>query len=157
MFRRLRVLPLLLVSLLLPVAAGCKSFKDSLLDDPGSAGNGGGGGAGMDAGPDSGGAGDGGSGDGMVRVDGCVPADESCNGRDDDCDSTIDEGAEVACAEQRVNSVVSCIPTTDGARCVVSKCEDGYWSCDGNPANGCEAFYCDCHDCPDAGGDDAGK
>lgn len=60
---------------------------------------------------------------------------EACNGRDDDCDPSVDEGAASACGTLPNASGSSC---TAGA-CVVT-CDPGYGDCDGNAANGCETF-----------------
>lgn len=90
--------------------------------------------------------------DAPTSGDACVPSEETCNDRDDDCDGTRDDGAEAWCASVYLNSVVEC-----DAVCVPLRCVDGFFSCDGLPQNGCEANYCDCHVCPDdAGADDGG-
>jgi hypothetical protein len=58
---------------------------------------------------------------------------EACNGRDDDCDGTADDGATAFCG-MLPNAMASLC--TAGA-CAVD-CDAGYGDCDGMPENGCE-------------------
>ena len=133
---------------------GCKSLDHSLLDAPDTgiadAGKDGAPADGrvpeVDAGRDAGG-------DGSV----CKKKTEACNGKDDDCDEKIDEGGDQWCADNVIqNATAVCSPMGNTAVCFRLKCFDGFDSCDGDPANGCESPYCDCHVCDDAGMDDAG-
>jgi hypothetical protein len=64
----------------------------------------------------------------------CVPAEEVCNGEDDDCDGEIDE-AEAAEACGFENAMSACV---DG-ECVLVSCRGDYVDCDGDDSNGCEA------------------
>ncbi len=64
-------------------------------------------------------------------------ATELCNGVDDDCDGTTDEGASVACAA--AGSTMECIR---GA-CVVTGCDPLHFDCNGAAGDGCEASLCD--------------
>jgi hypothetical protein len=90
---------------------------------------------------------------------GCTPAPETCNGLDDDCDGVDDDDdpdTQVFCEGVVVNTVVYCGEVSAMWLCVPGpKCYDGFFSCDGEPSNGCEP-YCDCHDCPDSGSEDGG-
>lgn len=68
--------------------------------------------------------------------DACVPAGaEGCNGRDDDCDGSVDEGVctcDPPCA--LANATASCV----GGRCEISACDVGYADCDRMTPTGCE-------------------
>jgi len=77
---------------------------------------------------------------------------EICNGADDDCDGEVDEDTQAYCEELLPNSDAVC--GTIG-RCLNLGCKDGFISCDGDPADGCEPI-CSCRPCDDAGSDDAG-
>ena len=61
---------------------------------------------------------------------------EQCNGMrtDDDCDGAIDESADLACALP--NTIRSCV----AGSCTSIDCTPGYFDCDVNEANGCEAL-----------------
>ena len=62
-----------------------------------------------------------------------VPATETCDGTDNDCDNATDEGgADVSCAA-RANSSATCTMAACRYTCAV-----GYGDCDGNATNGCE-------------------
>ncbi len=84
----------------------------------------------------------------------CEPVlDESCNGRDDDCDGGVDEdfrddagryvarlhcgGCAMPCVEPGPNMVATCLPDGAGVRCEVV-CQDGFVDVDRIQANGCE-------------------
>lgn len=60
---------------------------------------------------------------------------EQCNGMraDDDCDGAIDESADLACALP--NTIRGCV----AGSCASIACTTGYFDCDTNEANGCEA------------------
>ncbi len=72
-------------------------------------------------------------------------AEEICNGADDDCDGTPDEGFDLgsdiencgvcgrACLTARVASAM-CL----SGRCSIAECEEGWINLDGRPENGCE-------------------
>jgi hypothetical protein len=94
-----------------------------------------------------------------ARSDGstCRKDTETCNGKDDDCDDKVDEGGDAWCEENVILHADALCEPMDDLVCFAIGCHDGYWSCDGDPRNGCEADYCDCHVCPDdAGVDDGG-
>ncbi len=125
----------------------------------GAAGGSGGGGAGGAAGGSGGGGtggtdagGDGGRDAGRDSA-ACQAAPETCNGRDDDCDGRVDENGSIWCEENVIRHAPAvCSPSGNMALCFSSgPCEVGYDSCDGDPANGCEAPECDCNPCDDAG------
>ena len=88
----------------------------------------------------------------------CVAETERCNGRDDDCDKKVDEGGDQWCADHVIQHAAAvCNPMGKSAVCVkFGSCDPGFDSCDGDPRNGCEAAFCVCHTCDDAGSDDAG-
>src|SRR5262245_55466684 len=79
---------------------GCQFYKSELLDPDANGGNSGGA-SGSASG--TGGGGNGGTGP-------CVPAPESCNAIDDDCDGQIDNGASQACSNVILNADSSCVP-----------------------------------------------
>ncbi len=56
---------------------------------------------------------------------------EACNGRDDDCDGMIDEGATIC---MLTHASATC---TTGA-CVITTCDPGFGDCDGMVTTGCE-------------------
>ncbi|MDQ3035917.1 MAG: MopE-related protein, partial [Myxococcota bacterium] len=82
---------------------------------------------------------------------------ERCNGRDDDCDGTADEGASTACGALAHATSSAC---TAGA-CVLA-CDASYDDCDGAVATGCEtntdrnSSYCGSCDTACAPGDSCG-
>lgn len=113
--------------------------------------------------PRGGTGGMGGSGDvdaGEEDAGRCIPAAESCNGLDDDCDGmsdAVDQDADDYCEGIVVHAEAGCVPTSEAtAVCVrlMSTCDPGWSSCDGDPSNGCEqpGNVCPCRTC----GDDAG-
>ncbi|MBI5499484.1 MAG: SUMF1/EgtB/PvdO family nonheme iron enzyme [Deltaproteobacteria bacterium] len=82
---------------------------------------------------------------GVWVCDGEVPGSlEVCNGVDDDCDTTIDNGYDLA------NDVLNCgtcgfvcnlpgaVETCSGGTCGIAACEADNWDINGNPADGCE-------------------
>lgn len=66
--------------------------------------------------------------------DGCSPhCPEVCNGRDDDCDGTVDEiSADSSCAAPNADAVCR-----DG-QCLIVRCLAGHRDCDQLAADGCE-------------------
>ena len=70
---------------------------------------------------------------------------ELCNREDDDCDGHVDENFDVGsnvdhcarCGDEcpRNHSVPECL----GGRCIVIRCEEGFFDEDGDGTNGCEA------------------
>jgi hypothetical protein len=95
--------------------------------------------------------------DAKVDTGVCVPvARELCNGRDDDCDGSIDEDNAFVAADcaQRIQHASSICQ--NGTCVFLRECDPGYYNCDGIPQNGCEAS-CDCRTgCSDAAADDGG-
>ncbi len=98
--------------------------------------------AGEDAGQDSGPA--------------CVPDDEVCNGRDDDCDMNVDEGTTFSTVEHCGTCGHACPTNLINARsvCVDGECEiecaTQTKDCDGDVTPGCETNLTsptDCGDC----------
>lgn len=71
-------------------------------------------------------------------------SDETCNGLDDDCDGSIDEGIDTDTDPMNCGACgVSCNPEhtvghCEAGRCVIDACEPGFDDCDSVPANGCE-------------------
>jgi hypothetical protein len=74
----------------------------------------------------------------------CVVVPETCNGRDDDCDTRIDENPIDLCALQ--DATATC---ADGA-CAVAECASGFVDCNGEASDGCElqADELTCTTCP---------
>ena len=115
-------------------------------------------------GGDDGSSGTGGNPDGP-----CVPSEEVCNDKDDDCNGTIDdeEPASADCS-RRYHATVSC---RRGGFCLFSSsnpmCHPGWYHCDGMPQTGCESDMPCCPTCAadsgldgsmdDSGADDAGS
>ena len=64
-------------------------------------------------------------------------ATELCNGVDDDCDGSTDEGASATCA--RAGSSLECI----AGHCTVIACDAGHFDCNGAASDGCEVSLCD--------------
>ena len=60
-------------------------------------------------------------------------ATELCNGVDDDCDKTKDEGASATCGAVSHGSVACVSPS-----CSITKCTTGYFDIDKSYGNGCE-------------------
>lgn len=73
-----------------------------------------------------------------------LPQTETCNGLDDDCNGATDNGFDLqhdvnncgACGHVcfTPNGVAGCF----NGQCVVGSCNEGFFDCDGNAANGCE-------------------
>ncbi len=77
--------------------------------------------------------------------DGCTPgAPERCNGRDDDCDVTIDEGIDTETDENNCGGCgIPCAPPGAFGECVagactIRECDLGRFDRDMDPTNGCE-------------------
>ncbi|MBX3250020.1 MAG: SUMF1/EgtB/PvdO family nonheme iron enzyme, partial [Myxococcales bacterium] len=79
---------------------------------------------------------------------GTGPVVETCNGVDDDCDGTVDEGFDLlndlrncgACGN--TCAFTNAVATCSAGSCVLAGCDAGWRDLDGNPANGCE-YACD--------------
>ncbi|MCB9637034.1 MAG: putative metal-binding motif-containing protein, partial [Sandaracinus sp.] len=93
----------------------------------------------------------------------CNDADETvspgardvCNGVDDDCDGTIDEGAETLCRDALgvVEAACTHLEGEDTPRCVVTSCAGSRYDCNLDPSDGCEADVCsDLAHCSACGG-----
>lgn len=70
---------------------------------------------------------------------------ERCNGRDDDCDGTIDDGTDAACqATMPPGTIGGCFAPADGSppSCRALACEPTYFDCNANLADGCEQALC---------------
>jgi len=85
-----------------------------------------------DAGPDAG-------------PDGCVATSETCNGVDDNCDGTIDEGFDLDNDPANCGACGTVCPDglhasgrCEGGSCALT-CATGFFDCNRNPADGCEA------------------
>lgn len=88
------------------------------------------------------------------RDGGCTPAAELCNGRDDDCDTAIDEDFELSsdvtncgscgmvCPDGAANGVAVCRAET----CALD-CDPGFDDCNDVAADGCEADLLDAATC----------
>jgi hypothetical protein len=65
---------------------------------------------------------------------------ETCNGKDDDCNGTADDGAniKIECAVKYSSALNVIDWKCTGGVCQVGGCVGSYKDCDGNPANGCE-------------------
>ena len=99
----------------------------------------------------------------------CNLPGEACNGIDDNCDGSIDEGYQNNGVYDQVSHCGSCsincaslnYPQAGPACDSVSAdlpfctydCNDGYVDVDGNPSNGCECEYLDASDGPADGND----
>ena len=73
----------------------------------------------------------------------CVYAPpEVCNGRDDDCDGTIDgPGSETSCS--LANAGATCV----AGACAIGQCTAGFGDCDARATDGCETPTNTIHDC----------
>jgi hypothetical protein len=127
-----------------PVAA-CKVYEPDLIQ-PMTSGHGG-----QDGGGVAGQAGD-------SMPDTCVPSAETCNNIDDDCNGIVDdEQPATADCSARYHASVPC--NRDGLCLFIpsrTKCDSGWYHCDGLPETGCETTIPCCMDC-DAGSDDGGS
>jgi hypothetical protein len=129
------------------LSLGCDVYDGGLLETPG-AGSGGK-------------SGSGGAGTAGKPPPPCVPTDEICNDKDDDCNGTVDdEVAASADCSRRYHAKVAC---GRGGFCLFMPmnpmCDPGYYHCDGLPETGCESTTpCICMNCAGDGGvtDDAG-
>ena len=84
------------------------------------------------------------AGSSLICVPGLGPTIESCDGKDNDCDGVVDNGFDIqndplncgGCGQtcMLVNAIGGC----NGGQCVISACQPGYTSLDGDPSNGCE-------------------
>lgn len=69
---------------------------------------------------------------------------EVCNGKDDDCDGTIDNGFDLQTDIRNCGTCgTSCdlphaITACETATCIIAACQPGFADVDGNPDNGCE-------------------
>jgi len=74
-------------------------------------------------------------------------ATELCNGVDDNCNGTTDEGFNLASDTQNcghcgnVCTIFNASPACIGGQCQVGSCNQGFGNCDGNAANGCEVNF----------------
>jgi hypothetical protein len=59
-------------------------------------------------------------------------ASEACNGRDDDCNGIVDDGAEATCGLPSATGVCS------AGECAIATCSVGFADCDHDRATGCE-------------------
>jgi alpha-tubulin suppressor-like RCC1 family protein len=74
----------------------------------------------------------------------CMPSVEICNGLDDDCDGTADDGFDLATDPANCGSCGhTCLLAHSAPMCTagacVPTCVPGWADCDGDSANGCEA------------------
>lgn len=77
--------------------------------------------------------------------DGCTPAGESCNMRDDDCDLRTDEGFDLTTDLMNCGmcgngcAVANGTPECVGSMCGVASCDMNFDDCNMDPDDGCEA------------------
>jgi hypothetical protein len=75
----------------------------------------------------------------------CVAVDEVCNGRDDDCDTEVDEGFHLASDPENCGSCGHVCDFSGGSgecvlgECVVLECDSPYDDCNHTGDDGCEA------------------
>jgi hypothetical protein len=69
-----------------------------------------------------------------------LPVAETCDNQDNDCNGSVDDGADAAiCPNTFSNSTASKCGTYGATKtCVVKTCSWPWYDIDGNPANGCE-------------------
>jgi len=74
----------------------------------------------------------------------CIPVQEQCNGKDDDCDGRIDNGIDILSDSNNcgacgwVCNLPNATSTCINAACWVLQCNDGFIDLDKDPTNGCE-------------------
>ncbi len=66
---------------------------------------------------------------------------ERCNGRDDDCDGVVDNGASGMCNVPNAEAVCA------NGECIVVACQGDYADCNGQPQDGCEATLATLDNC----------
>ena len=66
-------------------------------------------------------------------------ATEVCNGRDDDCDGTIDGASATTWCNAASRALPHATAACTAGSCSVASCSAGYDDCDSGDANGCEA------------------
>src|SRR3954465_3112725 len=125
---------------LLAGTVACDVYDPAMLAPPPSSGRGGrGGGTAGEAGDAS-------------MPEPCVPTEEGCNDKDEDCDGVVDNEVPAgADCSRRYHAVIPC---NRGGLCLFIPsrvtCDPGWYHCDGLPETGCEANKPCCIDC-DAG------
>jgi len=86
----------------------------------------------------------------------CIPEAELCNGADDDCDDTVDEGFDLDTDTSNCGSCGNvCGDAHATAACTSGTCtltcDDGYADCDDDASDGCEADLASAGSCGDCG------
>jgi hypothetical protein len=77
-------------------------------------------------------------------LDSIGPSEDVCDGRDNDCDSAVDEDYDLAVDALNCGACgVVCAyahaePVCAGGRCAMGPCDAGFVDLDGDPSNGCE-------------------
>jgi hypothetical protein len=137
--------PALVVLALLGAAAGCDVNPYQLgtaTDDAAAVADDGGDGPG-DAGADGDGAT---TADAAPHADACLPAPETCDERDEDCDDLVDEGFDLLADPNHCGACGNaCLyphafGTCSAGTCVQGDCVPGFVDLDGDPGTGCEYF-----------------
>ena len=76
---------------------------------------------------------------------GCTPMTKVCNGRDDNCNSMIDEGFDLTSDLMNCGMcgntcmVANGTPVCSASRCRIDSCDPGFDDCDGRTSTGCES------------------